>query len=176
MTYLVVAQSSGKYKRALILLDFLYSNKEAYDLVTLGIPGVHYEYKNGKYVNINPVALLRLYNDQLKSRLLPDSYYTAMDLYLENVFIPSFFKPIYEDYEILKQYVNIIYDDEDSYGMKERNRIIMPFIFQNNKEQEKLAFYNMLNSLKQTTDRSSELTIATRNLLQKDIKSNEPYE
>lgn len=168
MTYLVVAQSSGKHERALILLDFLYSNKEAYDLVTLGISGVHYEYKNGKYVNINPVTLLRLYNDQLKSRLLPDSYYTATDLYLENLFIPSFFKPIYEDYEILKQYVDILYNDEDSYGMKERNRIIMPFIC--NKGQEKVAFYKMLNLLKQTTDRSSELTIATRNLLQKDIK------
>ena len=168
MTYLVVAQSSGKYERALILLDFLYSNKEAYDLVTLGIPGVHYEYKNGKYVNINPVTLLWLYNKNIAYRLLPDKYYTATDLYLHNLYIPDFFKPIYKDYEILKQYVNIIYDDEDIYGTKERNRIIMPFIFQNNKGQEKIAFYKMLNSLEQTTDRSSELTIATKNLLQKD--------
>ena len=164
---MVVSAGSGNSERALILLDYLYSDKEAYDLITYGKYGEDYVIRNGIYVVANPVSLMNIFNPLLISLQQPNNstYRISLKEYLDGVYIPNYLKNLYNDYELYKKYNEMLYNTKDQFKISEREEIILQYsIAANNKDQIRGAFETMLLKLEKTTNLSEDLYYAIQNL------------
>lgn len=162
----VISASSDKSERALIFLNYLFSDMNANILVSHGLENQNYQIRSGVCIDIKPVSLMGIYNPQHILPAWPDtlSFQRVFDDYLDSVYIQDNLLTLYNDYELLKKYKSII-ESKEEYGLKGREEIINQYTAANNKEEKNEAFYGMLHTLEKTTDFSIELQAFSESII-----------
>lgn len=154
MPCMVISAASLKNERALIFLDYLFSDIDANILVSHGIKDQNYRFENGFCMDTNRISLVSVYNPKFILPAWPDiaNFHNVFNAYLDSLYVPDYQLKLYNDYNLLKKYNDQIRSDE--YGLKEREDILKQYIKTYGKIEKFQAYDDMLHALGKTTDRS----------------------
>ena len=153
----VISSSSLKSERAIILLDFLFSDREANILASWGIENQNDRYENGARINMNIFSLMSIYNPQViaPTRMNTEDFYDIYHGYLSGTYVPEMLSKLYKDYDLTKEYRSGLRSDE--YSLKEREDLILKYIMAIGKEEKYKKFEEMIHDLNKTTDLSEKI-------------------
>jgi maltose-binding protein MalE len=157
----VISAASHKSERSLIFLNYLFNNMDANLLASYGIENRNYKIgNNGVLVNIKPASLMRICNPKYILPTWPDptSFREIFDLYHRSVFAQDRLLDLYNDYDLLKEYIRII-ESKDAHVFTERKEALRPYTLTMGKEEKIQAFNDMLQALEKIGDENPELLV-----------------
>jgi hypothetical protein len=130
-------------------------------LASYGIENRNYKIgNNGVLVNIKPASLMRICNPKYILPTWPDptSFREIFDLYHRSVFAQDRLLDLYNDYDLLKEYIRII-ESKDAHVFTERKEALRPYTLTMGKEEKIQAFNDMLQALEKIGDENPELLV-----------------
>lgn len=170
MQSMVISANSKKPERALILFDYLFSDKEAYDMVRYGVEGVNYKIENGLYKRESGkgISLIPLFNQVYEPPSWQDfnGFRNAIDIYMNCSTIAPYDEIVYSDYTTSKQYRDMYTQITDEYKITDRDDIINTYKRVSSSEPTKEidAFYDMLRALTIIDDYSEQIYNAIQDI------------
>ena len=156
----MVVSANAKYpERTLILFDYLFSDKKAYDLACFGVEDVDYSVQDGTYKG--GTRMFFMFNYMYEPPAWPDitEFRRILDSCIQCAFMSPYDELIYKDFDLLSAYSEKLGQIKDEFQITQRNDAFRNYDRTSSVEpkEETNAFYQMLSILHDTDDYSQQI-------------------